>query len=174
MGSLLFLAELRVEESERQLRCRIRRASDGAYRWHLARCIPYTDRGDNVLRWFGTSTDVHEQRMERERLEVEVAIRTRELRQSLTEKETLLKEVAGDIHVDVSATLAAMVSLTVSDEGIGMPSGFDMKNSKSMGLPIVDILARQIGGKLKMRSQPGACFTIQFPIGAAETEIPAA
>src|SRR5262245_1149659 len=41
---------------------RLRRASDGAYRWHLTRAIPMTDRGGAVLKWFGSNIDIHDQK----------------------------------------------------------------------------------------------------------------
>jgi PAS domain S-box-containing protein len=34
------------------------RASDGSYRWFLSRALAQTDRDGNVIRWFGTSTDI--------------------------------------------------------------------------------------------------------------------
>jgi PAS domain S-box-containing protein len=48
--------------------CRIRRASDGAYRWHLASTVPVKDLDGHVTAWFGTATDVEEQRREHEAL----------------------------------------------------------------------------------------------------------
>ena len=42
--------------------CRLRRASDGAYRWFLCRAVPLRDASGAVIRWFGTCTDVHDQR----------------------------------------------------------------------------------------------------------------
>jgi len=41
---------------------RFRRASDGAYRWHLTRAIPMTDRGGAVVKWFGSNIDIHDQK----------------------------------------------------------------------------------------------------------------
>jgi hypothetical protein len=55
-----------------ELQCRLRRFCDGAYRWHLARALPYCDPQGKVLRWFGTYTDIHEQQSANERLESEV------------------------------------------------------------------------------------------------------
>ena len=37
---------------------RFKRASDGAYRWHLGRALPVRDADGNVLKWFGTCTDI--------------------------------------------------------------------------------------------------------------------
>ncbi|CAH2602548.1 Histidine kinase [Rhodovastum atsumiense] len=41
-------------------RRRIRRASDGAWRWHLVHARPIHDAGGRILRWVGSVTDVHD------------------------------------------------------------------------------------------------------------------
>lgn len=38
------------------------RGKDGEYRWFLSRAIPIRDESGKVIRWFGTNTDVTEQR----------------------------------------------------------------------------------------------------------------
>jgi PAS domain S-box-containing protein len=39
--------------------CRLRRA-DGVYRWWLIRTVPRKDAAGNVVKWFGTATDIHD------------------------------------------------------------------------------------------------------------------
>ncbi len=39
------------------------RRRDGAYRLHLGRALPVRDETGNIVRWFGTNTDVHDQRL---------------------------------------------------------------------------------------------------------------
>ncbi|MEQ1502147.1 MAG: PAS domain-containing protein [Myxococcota bacterium] len=46
---------------------RLRRA-DGVYRWHLARAVPVRDPDGRVTKWFGTNTDVHDAREQRDEL----------------------------------------------------------------------------------------------------------
>lgn len=41
---------------------RIRRASDSTYRWHLSRSVPLKDEQGRVVRWVGSSTDIHERK----------------------------------------------------------------------------------------------------------------
>ncbi|MEP7310538.1 MAG: PAS domain S-box protein [Acidobacteriota bacterium] len=41
------------------LECRLCRA-DGVYRWWLIRGVPLRDTAGNVLKWFGTCTDIHD------------------------------------------------------------------------------------------------------------------
>jgi PAS domain S-box-containing protein len=38
------------------------RGADGVFRWFLTRAVPVRDERGKVLRWFGTNTNVHEQR----------------------------------------------------------------------------------------------------------------
>ncbi len=39
---------------------RFQRGDDGCYRWHLGRGLPVKDEEGNVVKWFGTCTDIHE------------------------------------------------------------------------------------------------------------------
>ncbi|MDZ8262818.1 ATP-binding protein [Nostoc sp. ChiQUE01b] len=41
---------------------RFKRATDGSYRWQLARGLPLKDEQGIVVKWFGTCTDIHEQK----------------------------------------------------------------------------------------------------------------
>ena len=41
---------------------RIRRAADGAYRWHLVRAVPVRDAAGGVVKWFGGCTDIDDQK----------------------------------------------------------------------------------------------------------------
>jgi light-regulated signal transduction histidine kinase (bacteriophytochrome) len=65
---------------------RLRRASDGVYRWHLGRACPRTDKQGATVRWFGTCTDIEDYKNAeaenlglREELEYRVYQRTSEL-----------------------------------------------------------------------------------------------
>ncbi len=41
---------------------RLRRASDGSYRWHLVRAVPMQAGDGKVTNWFGTCTDIEDQK----------------------------------------------------------------------------------------------------------------
>jgi PAS domain S-box-containing protein len=36
------------------------RMADGAYRWHLSRAVPVLDANGEILKWYGTATDIHD------------------------------------------------------------------------------------------------------------------
>jgi PAS domain S-box-containing protein len=48
--------------------CRLRRASDGEYRWFQIKAAPVRNHIGRIIRWVGTCTDVHEQRKAEEAL----------------------------------------------------------------------------------------------------------
>jgi len=54
--------------------------------------------------------------------------------------------------------------LTVEDNGIGLPSSIDVKNSTGFGLKLVGILAHQIGGTIKIERKNGTKFILEFSL----------
>ncbi len=51
-----------------EVECRLR-AISGEYRWHLFRAQPTYDENGKIRRWYGTDTDIHERKIEREKLQ---------------------------------------------------------------------------------------------------------
>ncbi len=45
---------------------RYRRSIDRCYRWHLVRALPLRDSAKNVVKWFGTGTDIEDQKRTRD------------------------------------------------------------------------------------------------------------
>ena len=55
--------------------------------------------------------------------------------------------------------------LSVCDQGRGVPAGFDPATSKGLGMKVVTLLAKQLGGALEVLGNPngrGACFRVGF------------
>jgi PAS domain S-box-containing protein len=45
-----------------EIEYRFRRASDGTYRWHLGRALPLCDADGQIVKWFGTGTDIDDEK----------------------------------------------------------------------------------------------------------------
>jgi two-component system, sensor histidine kinase PdtaS len=58
------------------------------------------------------------------------------------------------------------IALTVDDDGHGLPPGFNLQTTKSLGLYIAKSLAQQIDGRLSMASNRGTQCTLHFPASA--------
>ncbi|GEO12135.1 PAS domain-containing protein [Segetibacter aerophilus] len=69
---------------EIEYRCR---RFDGQYRWVLGRALPLKDDAGNILKWFGTCTDIDDQKREAQLLEEKVKERTIELESQKKELE---------------------------------------------------------------------------------------
>ncbi len=64
-----------------QIEYRLRHA-DGTYRWVLGRALPIRDTDGQITRWFGTCTDIHEQKLalhERELISQELSHRIKNI-----------------------------------------------------------------------------------------------
>ena len=59
--------------------------------------------------------------------------------------------------------------LAVRNTGVPFPSGLDFRNTESLGLQLVNVLTRQLGGTLGLDQTDGTLFTIAFP---AEDQAP--
>ncbi|MEO5595547.1 MAG: diguanylate cyclase [Lysobacteraceae bacterium] len=62
-----------------EIEYRFRRASDGSYRWHLGRALPVRDSSGKILKWFGTCTDIQDQKDAIERSVIERSVMERSL-----------------------------------------------------------------------------------------------
>jgi PAS domain S-box-containing protein len=47
---------------------RLKRSTDGSYRWHLARALPLKNEDGNIIKWFGTYTDIDDHKRAEEKL----------------------------------------------------------------------------------------------------------
>ena len=45
-----------------EIEYRFQRGADGSYRWHLGRALPLRDKGGQIVKWFGTCTDIDDQK----------------------------------------------------------------------------------------------------------------
>ncbi|MBI5458747.1 PAS domain S-box protein [Methanobacterium sp.] len=52
--------------------------------------------------------------------------------------------------------------LVISDDGVGFPEEFDIENSKTLGLQLVNILVKQLDGKITLNRINGTRFKIIF------------
>jgi PAS domain S-box-containing protein len=88
--------------------CRIRRAADGAFVWHLCQGVPETDAAGAILGWFGAYTDVDAQkRADEERAEL-----LRRAQVARAHAEEMQRRMA--ILADVSRLLSESLDLSIS------------------------------------------------------------
>lgn len=67
----------------------------------------------------------------------------------------------GAINVSVKDN-SNKITITIADNGIGLPKGLDYRNTESLGLQLVVTLVEQINGTIEIDQKKGTKFTIEF------------
>jgi PAS domain S-box-containing protein len=128
---------------------RLKRGSDGDYRWHLGRALPMRDAASGrIIRWFGTNTDIDDQkRLHRLAEEANRA------------KDTFLATVSHELRTPLTSMMgwAELLKLGMLDEK-GQRHAIDVieSSARSQAQLIGDLLdiSRIISGKLRLEVQP--------------------
>jgi two-component sensor histidine kinase len=68
----------------------------------------------------------------------------------------------GEIKVCFHTEADGCIMLTVTDNGIGLPADLNFRNTESLGLQLVTMLARQLRGDVMTESNGGTSFIIRF------------
>ena len=68
----------------------------------------------------------------------------------------------GEVHVGVRLEDGIM-TVTVRDAGKGLPQGFSIEGTQSLGMQLIANLTRQLRGSVRAENQGGAVFTLTFP-----------
>ena len=83
---------------------RVRRAADGEYRWFLIRGLPLRDERGNIVKWYGTMTDIED------RKRAEEALRKANADLAHITRVMTMGELAASIAHEVNQPLAAVVT----------------------------------------------------------------
>jgi PAS domain S-box-containing protein len=69
---------------------------------------------------------------------------------------------SGEIEISLHADDSGQIALTVADDGVGMPAGLDFRETKTLGLQLVNMLTRQLRGQIEMSGEHGTLWVISF------------
>ena len=67
-----------------------------------------------------------------------------------------------EVGIDLRRGAGHGYILTISDNGVGLPKGFDVQAGKSLGLKLVSVLAKQLNGSLRIGLGARTQFVVQF------------
>lgn len=137
------------------------RRHDGEFRWHLSRALPFRDKQGQIQLWFGTNTDVTEQRaraQERQQLlESEQAAR-REAERANLMKDEFLATLSHELRTPLSAIFgwAQILKMSPHDpQQVKEAVEIIDRNVRTQTQLIEDLLdmSRIISGKIRLDVQ---------------------
>lgn len=134
-----------------KVECRIVGA-DGTYRWFLGRALPVADDRGNIVRWFGTWTDIHEEKETADELR-NVAAR---LSEADRRKDEFIAMLAHELRNPLAPIRNALQIMRATDDmGTGLHSASEMMERQVRQLVrLVDDLldvSRISRGKISLR-----------------------
>ncbi len=139
---------------------RLRRA-DGAMRWHLSRAMPLRDADGRVTHWFGTNTDVHDQKLaleERSRLLEREQDARRAAEAASRAKDEFLAIVSHELRSPLNAIVGWTQVLQQEEPDPTQRQALDAiaRNARHQATLIEDLLdtSRILSGRLKIRYVP--------------------
>ena len=132
-----------------EIEYRLRRR-DGVYRWVLGRALPMRDDSDRIVRWFGTCTEIHEQREaaeERELVANELNHRIKNLLSVISSIVMLSTRGRPELS-DAAGELVERISALGRANDLVRPTGSDTGEATTLRALIATLLApyRTVGG----------------------------
>jgi two-component system, sensor histidine kinase PdtaS len=70
---------------------------------------------------------------------------------------------SGTIRVEMKREGNALL-VVFADDGVGFPPGFDVRDTNTLGLKLVNMLVAQLDGRIEMRREGGAAYIITLQI----------
>lgn len=141
---------------------RYRRAADGTYHWHLVRGIPLKDSSGQIVKWFGTCTDIDEQKqLEAERTQLLALARQAQAEAEAANrtKDEFVAMVSHDLRAPLNAILgwSQLLRQRHQDKAI-LDRALETieRNAKAQSNLIEDLLdvSRMIQGQLQLELSP--------------------
>jgi two-component system, sensor histidine kinase PdtaS len=72
------------------------------------------------------------------------------------------QERSGTVQVNLRQQADTRYALTIEDDGVGLPKGYDPSQSRSLGMTLIHGFSAQLGGELIIESSQGVKLSLLF------------
>ncbi|MEH2246853.1 PAS domain S-box protein [Nostoc sp.] len=147
-----------------EIEIRFRQVSDGSYRWHIVRGLPFRDAAGEIIKWVGIASDIHDRKVAEaallqlnEMLEQRIQERTLQFQAANKELESFSYSVSHDLRAPLRH-IAGFIELlqkrhssTSLDEISQRYLGIIAQTAKQAGILIDELLTFSRMGRTEMR-----------------------
>ncbi len=84
------------------------------------------------------------------------------LLRNLRSDKSFPEDARGTIRVGISKTAGGRIALEVADDGIGLPEGFDVNNTGTLGFQLVQSMVAQLSGEASFETTRGLSCRVSF------------
>src|SRR6185295_3755414 len=135
------------------------RRHDGAFRWHLGRALPIRDERGEIVRWFGTNTDIHDRKQTEQALAASLDAEQRarsEAELASRMKDEFLATLSHELRTPLNAILGwshIMRRDNVTPQQLANGADVIERNARSQAQIIEDMLDMSaiISGKVRLQ-----------------------
>ncbi|CAA9500872.1 MAG: hypothetical protein AVDCRST_MAG39-1409 [uncultured Sphingomonadaceae bacterium] len=145
------------------------RSADGEYRWFLTRALPIREGRGEIVRWFGTNTDVTEQRL----IEEELASAKEAAEEANRAKSSFIANMSHELRTPLTAVIGYSEMLAEEVEDLGPEAAFvkaDLDKIESSARHLLSLIngvldiSKIEAGKMEVEAEP-------FDVAALATEV---
>ncbi|RCJ41375.1 histidine kinase [Nostoc punctiforme NIES-2108] len=157
---------------------RFKRASDRSYRWHLVLGLPLKDQQGHVVKWFGTCTDIHDQKeleVERNRILAQEQAARAEAERANRIKDEFLAVLSHELRSPLNPILGwtKLLQTRKFDETKTAEALATIERNAKLQTQLIDDLldvAKILRGKLSIDASPvNLAFVIESAIDTVST-----
>ncbi len=137
------------------------RREDGVFRWHLGRALPIRNEAGEIIRWFGTNTDINDAKRWQEE-NARLLASERDIRENAERanriKDEFLATLSHELRTPLSAILGWCTILSGDPDSEDLTVGLQTieRNARAQSQIITDLLDMSaiISGKVRLHMQP--------------------